>query len=923
MADFGISIAEKLLETMGSELIKQVCDMWGYKSQLNDLKETVSTIKKVLLDADARRELSDTERDYIGKLKDAVYDADDLFDEFLTLAELKQLRPLNKRGKFFEKVRCFFSSKNQLGQAYKMSRDVKHIKKRLDDIADTHKKFGFNVDYKPIVSRREETCSYVDANEIIGRDKDKEAIIELLLDHNNEEICCTAIVGVGGLGKTALAQLVYHDERINKEFCENMKLWVCVSDQEGEQFDVKTIFCKILEIVTHQKCFFQDVVKSKYDHVDSVKIHDLMHDVAQEVGREEICVVTCISNTLRDKIRHVCYAGDSCLETTLGSSKLRSFICQGYGTCVLDVHTQIQNQMCLRVLELSSLNVVKLPNSIGKLQHLRYLDLSYNFKLELLPNAITRLHNLQSLILGRCMNLRELPKDFCKLVKLRHLDLLGCNELICMPFGMEKLTSLEVLPYFVVGKRASKDVEFETLRSFTNIRGNIRIRIGENYRKVEGMNENNKRYLKSLKHLTWVYVHFDGRCDDPEGVLETLEPPSNVKELTIYNYKGTRIPKWGNIVDNWAFSLSRLVEITLSSCKNLEEMPVVSKLPLLKRLSLESLDKLEYMEEITSNESDTQSVELFFPSLVNLEINGLIKLKGWRKDESSSSPPLNWVDDDHCCCLNRRLRFPCLSKLSIFNCPCLTSFPCCPAIEQLKLENANKRLQIYVDIDDDTPRNSQVDFRLWKLEIDNIDYLKSLPLNCLTYLLLYSDEEVDNRLSKSGEVEGDILEKLASSLKTLLIDRMNNVKRLCGETGLQHFTTLEKLTLGHGLLLTNEDGEDEFEACCFPQNLRSLDFISIPKMTSLPKVMQYLTSLQHLCLFMCVNLKALPEWISCLSSLKCLEIAICPALRSLPQAMPQLTSLQSLSIFSCPELQERCKEPNGEDRPKIQHIPHI
>ncbi|KAL2924237.1 Disease resistance protein RGA2 [Bienertia sinuspersici] len=921
MAEFGILIAEKLMEVIGSEVIKEVCDMWNYKSQLDELKETVSTIHKVLLDADARRELSNADQDYMDKLKDAVYDADDLFDEFLTLAELKQLRPLSKRGKIYEKVRCFFSSKNQLGQAYRMSRDVKHIKKRLGDIADCHKKFGFNVDYKPIIRRREETCSYVHANEIIGREEDKEAIIEMLLDPNNEEICFTTIVGVGGLGKTALAQLVYDDERIKKEFSENMKLWVCVSDQEGEQFNVKTILCKILEIVTRkkfdtsstmelvqhqfqerlrgqkyllvlddvwnedreqwlnlrrflmfgqsgskvmvttrsertatiiggkhvynldglsrddswrlfemlafdkghkcenhdelvqigmkivdkcyriplalkvvgsllfgqsismwhlvedsglakiesgdnkimstlklsyhnltpslkncfsycaifpkdcriskqmlidlwmahgyimpldehqslvdvaeqyfaillQRCFFQDVCKTMYGDVESIKIHDLMHNVAQEAGREEICVVTYSPNTLGNKVRHLSYAGVGYFESTLGSSKIRSFICRGYGRCVVDMHT-IENQMCLRVLELSNLGIEKLPNSIGKLQHLRYLNLSDNGLLGVLPNEITMLHNLQTLILASCYRLRELPKGFCRLVKLRHLDLLSCPNLICMPLGMEKLTSLEVLPYFMVGKTTLKDDDFEALKSLTRVRGRIWITIGENYGKEKAVDDNKGGYLKSMKHLNCVEINFARCCNNTEAVLKTLEPPSNVKELQIDSYKGKRIP-WGTIVDNWAHTLSHLVMIKLCRCNYLEEIPVLRKLPLLKELNLQYLSNLEYME----------------------------------------------INSD------------------------------------------------------------------------------SLPINRLTNLEMSGDEGVDILL-ESGGMERCVLEKLASSLKRLEIDRMNR-RRLLGEKGFQYFTALEDLTLSY-------IEEDNLEHCSFPQNLVSLRSLSSSQIAS-------------------------------------------------------------------------------------------
>lgn len=51
-----------------------MCSMFGYRSQFDELKGTVSTFKAVLLDADSKQEeLSHEARDWIDKLKDAVY----------------------------------------------------------------------------------------------------------------------------------------------------------------------------------------------------------------------------------------------------------------------------------------------------------------------------------------------------------------------------------------------------------------------------------------------------------------------------------------------------------------------------------------------------------------------------------------------------------------------------------------------------------------------------------------------------------------------------------------------------------------------------------------------------------------------------------------------------------------------------------
>ncbi|KAL2937182.1 Disease resistance protein RGA2 [Bienertia sinuspersici] len=113
MADIAtlLSVAQTLFAALQcSYELKKMCSIWGYKSKLQDLKNTISTINKVLIDAEeAMQELSNEAWEWILKLKDAVYDADDLFDEFLTLAELnkqhfkgaKFTKKAKKRGNLF------------------------------------------------------------------------------------------------------------------------------------------------------------------------------------------------------------------------------------------------------------------------------------------------------------------------------------------------------------------------------------------------------------------------------------------------------------------------------------------------------------------------------------------------------------------------------------------------------------------------------------------------------------------------------------------------------------------------------------------------------------------------------------------------------------------------------------------------------
>lgn len=111
------------------------------------------------------------------------------------------------------------------------------------------------------------------AEDVIGRENDKKVIIERLLGSKIEEnVSVLPIVGIGGLGKTTLAQFVFNDEEIKNRF--EKKLWVCVSDD----FDVKIIVEKILECATGKK-------------PERLEMNTLINDLQKEIGGKRYFLV--------------------------------------------------------------------------------------------------------------------------------------------------------------------------------------------------------------------------------------------------------------------------------------------------------------------------------------------------------------------------------------------------------------------------------------------------------------------------------------------------------------------------------------------------------------------------------------------------------------------------------------------------------
>uniref|UniRef100_A0A0E0R8L0 Uncharacterized protein n=1 Tax=Oryza rufipogon TaxID=4529 RepID=A0A0E0R8L0_ORYRU len=103
------------------------------------------------------------------------------------------------------------------------------------------------------------TSYFVDKESIIGRELDKKTIVEKLMSRHGNNVAShlsvLAIVGMGGLGKTTLAQLVYNDQTVQKLF--DVCVWVYVSGH----FDSMSLIKKIIVSITKDRNNFSELDK--------------------------------------------------------------------------------------------------------------------------------------------------------------------------------------------------------------------------------------------------------------------------------------------------------------------------------------------------------------------------------------------------------------------------------------------------------------------------------------------------------------------------------------------------------------------------------------------------------------------------------------------------------------------------------------
>ncbi|KAJ6702901.1 DISEASE RESISTANCE PROTEIN RP [Salix viminalis] len=235
----------------------------------------------------------------------------------------------------------------------------------------------------------------------------------------------------------------------------------------------------------------------------------------------------------------------------------------------------------------------------------------------------------------KCLRLVELPANMGSLINLRHLDI-HHTKLPEMPLQMGKLTKLRKLTDFFIGKQSGSSIK--ELGKVHHLSGALSV---WNLQNVTDARDAFEANLKGKEHLEKLELIWDCDMDNSlvhERVLEQLQPPVNVKILSINGYGGTRFPDWvGNS------SLPLLEELYIRSCPDLKKA-LFTHFPSLTTLDIGACEQFEIDKGAP-----------VAPNLKELKLRSCSNLR--------SLPE------------NMRSFLPSLEKLSIFHCPKLESFP--------------------------------------------------------------------------------------------------------------------------------------------------------------------------------------------------------------------------------------------------------
>ncbi|KAL4396268.1 hypothetical protein AHAS_Ahas01G0074900 [Arachis hypogaea] len=247
----GEALLSAAVEALVGKISTEISEFYQSKkldeSLLEKLKLTLLSLHAFLDDAEEKQIKIASVKAWLDELTQALFDADDLIDDIATEA-LRRKVEARYHQTVSSKVRKVLSSPFKWPYR-EINSKMQKLFERLEHFAQRAHNLPLEKGVSGNVWRATPTNSAFDDSAICGRNDEKQNLKEYLIsedaaDDGGNKIGVLAIVGMGGLGKTTLAKLLYNDAQVNEKF--DVKAWASVS----KDFDVVKLAKSLLESVT-------------------------------------------------------------------------------------------------------------------------------------------------------------------------------------------------------------------------------------------------------------------------------------------------------------------------------------------------------------------------------------------------------------------------------------------------------------------------------------------------------------------------------------------------------------------------------------------------------------------------------------------------------------------------------------------------
>nr|CAB3455846.1 unnamed protein product [Digitaria exilis] len=231
-----------------SYLLDQYKVMEGMEKQHKLLKRKLPTILDVIADAEEQAaKHREGAKAWLEEVRKVAYKTNDVLDEFKYEALRRKAKADGHYKALSMDVIKLFPSHNRFVFRHRMANKLQMILQEIDVLIAEMNAFRFKFRPQPPMAmqwRQTDASTPTDCVEIASKSRDQEKrylVDRLLAQARSKDLTVLPIFGMGGLGKTTLAQLIYNDPEIKRHF--ELRLWVCVS----ENFDVNSLADRIVK----------------------------------------------------------------------------------------------------------------------------------------------------------------------------------------------------------------------------------------------------------------------------------------------------------------------------------------------------------------------------------------------------------------------------------------------------------------------------------------------------------------------------------------------------------------------------------------------------------------------------------------------------------------------------------------------------
>ncbi|WOH09634.1 hypothetical protein DCAR_0729092 [Daucus carota subsp. sativus] len=232
MADAIVSFA---VERLGDLLISESKLLYGVTNQVNEVSGDLKRMQNFLKEADKKQIQDERVRGWVDEIKELAFRTEDVIELFALQAGGSGFKEALRRSAC---IACHLISRHNVAM------EINGIKANLADIQQSLLTFGITgIEQGETSVPQKISYSHDVEKDFVGMEKEIDQLVtDLMKKDENYEV--VSLWGMGGQGKTTLAQKLYNHVKIRDHF--EAFAWVCISQQFDREKVLKGILRQLL-----------------------------------------------------------------------------------------------------------------------------------------------------------------------------------------------------------------------------------------------------------------------------------------------------------------------------------------------------------------------------------------------------------------------------------------------------------------------------------------------------------------------------------------------------------------------------------------------------------------------------------------------------------------------------------------------------